>query len=247
MSHEELEELLPLAALEVLDREEASALEAHLAECPTCPAELAELRDVVGWMGVGVGPVAPPPALRARILEAAVSRPSKRPPARTRGLFSRTILAAGGLAAAAAVVALTMYSWGLATRVRAIESQLAAERDMATFLASPDTATIMLAGTEQAPKARLKLAYDRHTGRALLFGFDLPPAPQGQGYQLWFIAGGKPLPGRVFEPDATGRGWWSDEVPPEGRGASVFAVTVEPSSGVSAPTGPMVLRSVSLS
>jgi anti-sigma-K factor RskA len=159
----------------------------------------------------------------------------------------RTIGALGGLAAAAAVVALTMYALGLAARVRAMETQLAAEREVARFLASPDTATILLAGTEQAPKARLKIAYDRRTGRAVLFGYDVPPAPEGKGYQLWFIAGGKPLPGLVFEPDATGRGRWSGEVPLESRGASVFTVTIEPADGVTVPTGPMILKSVSLS
>jgi anti-sigma-K factor RskA len=168
-------------------------------------------------------------------------------PTAVKRALATTLGAVAGLVAAAAVVALTMYSLGLAARVRAMESQLAEERETARFLASPDTATIVLAGTEQAPKARVKLAYDRRSGRALLFGYDVPPAPQGQSYQLWFIAGGKPLPGRVFEPDATGRGRWSEEVPLDGRGASVFAVTLEPAGGVTAPTGPMVLKSVSLS
>jgi anti-sigma-K factor RskA len=244
MSHEELRDLLPFAALDTLESGEARELAVHLASCPSCTAELAALREAVGWMGVAVAPITPPATLRARILKSARS---SRKPAPTKRALSWTLGAVGGLAAAAALVALTMYSLGLAARVRAMESQLAAERETARFLASPDTATIMLAGTEQAPKARLKLAYDRRTGRALLFGYDVPPAPQGKGYQLWFIAGGKALPGRVFEPDATGRGRWSEEVPPEGRGASVFAVTLEPAGGVTAPTGPMILKSVSLS
>ncbi len=244
MNHEELRDLLPFAALDTLESGEARELAAHLASCLTCTGELAALREVVGWMGVTVAPIAPPATLRARILKSARSGP--RPAAAKRAL-SRTLGAVGGLAAAAAVVALTMYSLGLAARVRAIESQLAGERETARFLASPDTATIVLAGTEQAPNARMKLAYDRHSGRALLFGYDLPQAPQGKSYQLWFIAGGNPLPGRVFEPDATGRGRWSEEVPAEGRGAAVFAVTLEPAGGVTAPTGPMILKSVSLS
>lgn len=242
MTHDELRELLPLAAFDSLESPDRRALEAHLASCSTCPAELAALSETVGWIGVSVAPVAPPPGLRDRIFERALPRPRG-----SRRSVSRTLGTAAGLAAAAAIVALGMYAWGVASRLGAVKSQLVVERDTAAFLASPDTAIIVLAGTEDAPKARLKLAYDRRTGRALLFGFDLPPAPEGKGYQLWFITGGKPLPGRVFEPDATGRGWWSDEVPPEGRGASVFAVTVEPASGVPAPTGPMVLKSVSVS
>src|SRR5262249_24470756 len=188
MSHEELRDLLALAALDTLESGEARELAVHLASCPTCTTELAALREAVGWMGVAAVPVTPPAGLRPRILSS--GRWDRRQGGARRAL-SRTLGALGGLAAAAAVVALTMYSLGLAARVRTIESQLAAERETERFLASPDTATIVLAGTEQAPKARMKLAYDRRSGRALLFGYDVPPPPQGKSYQLWFIAGGK--------------------------------------------------------
>ena len=151
------------------------------------------------------------------------------------------------LAAAGVITACAMYALGLASRVQSIEGELALQRDLATFLTSPETATVVLAGTEEAPAARLKLAYDRRSGRALLFGYDLPLPPAGEAYQLWFIPGGTPLPGRVFAPDATGRGSWNEEVPAEGRDASVFAVTREPAGGVAVPTGPMLLKSVSLS
>ena len=246
MNHEELQELLVFAALDALEHDEARLLDAHVDACPTCPAELATLRETVGWMGAAVAPVAPPPALRARLLAATAARrvPRTAPPPVG---FWRMAASLGGFAAAAVIAALLMYAWGLATRMQSLESLLAEERDLATFLASPDTATIVLAGTEQAPKARLKLAYDRRTGRAMLFGYDLPTAPEGKAYQLWFIAGGKPLPGRVFAPESTGLGAWKDQVPPEGRDASVFAVTLEPAGGVAAPTGPMVLKSVAVS
>src|SRR5262249_1177524 len=152
MNHEELRDLLPFAALESLESGEARELATHLASCLTCTGELAALREVVGWMGATLAPITPPATLRARILESAGSSP--RPAAAKRAL-SRTLGAVGALAAAAAVVALTMYSLGLAARVRAIEGQLAGERETAKFLESPDTATIVLAGTEQAPNARM--------------------------------------------------------------------------------------------
>jgi len=246
MNHRDLEELLVLAALDTLEPEQARLLEAHVATCATCPAELASLRQTVGWMGAGVAPVTPPASLRARVLAAtaapAVARASRPAP----GLRS-SLAAAATLCAAGAVLAVSMYALGLSSRLQAIEAELDNERDLATFLTSPDTATIVLAGTDQAPKARLKLAYDRRTGRALLFGYDMPAPPEGKAYQLWFIAGGKPLPGRVFSPDTTGHGSWKDEVPPDGRDASVFAITLEPASGVVAPTGPMLLKSVAVS
>jgi len=151
------------------------------------------------------------------------------------------------LVAAAVIAACVMYSLGVASRSQAIESELAVQRGVAAFLSSPETATIVLAGTEEAPKARLKLVYDRASGRALLFGYDLPVPPSGRAYQLWYIAAGVPLAGRVFAPDASGRGSWEEDVPAEGREASVFAVTLEPAGGVATPSGPMVLKSVSLS
>lgn len=249
MTHDELRELLAAAALDSLEGEEARELAAHLDSCPTCPDELAELRLAAGWIGFDADPVAPPPALRDRVLAARMASAPAPPaePVRKPARASRSATALVGFALAAGIASLVVYTAGLKTRVHTIESQLEAERSLTRFLTAPDTATIMLAGTETTPKSRVKLAYDRHTGRAILFGYDLPPPPEGKAYQMWFIAGGKPLPGRVFEPDATGRGWWSDEVPPEGRDASVFAVTLEPASGVATPTGPMVLKSVSLS
>lgn len=251
MSHEELQELLALHALDALDPREAAELEAHLATCESCPAELDGLRASAGAIGLAVDPVAPPPDLRARILAQVMEQsPAERrtaevirPPAR----FWRPVAAIASLAAAAVIVVLSMYAWGLAERVRTIEGQLTEKRNLADFLSSPDTATIVLAGTNEAPKARLKLAYDRSSGHAVLFGYDLPQPPQGKAYQIWFITGGKPLPGRVFDPGPAGKGWWPEQVPADGRDASVFAVTLEPADGVSSPTGPMFLKSVSLS
>jgi hypothetical protein len=77
----------------------------------------------------------------------------------------------------------------------------------------------------------------------MLTAADLPPAPAGKAYQLWFIAEGKPpMPGSVFQPDARGHAEMHENIPPEGRTAAVFAVTLEPEGGTSAPTGEMYLK-----
>ncbi|HEX8423325.1 MAG TPA: anti-sigma factor, partial [Pyrinomonadaceae bacterium] len=102
-----------------------------------------------------------------------------------------------------------------------------------------------LSGTKVAERARARLTFDARTGRAMLMAADLPPAPTGKAYQLWFIAEGKPpMPGSVFQPDARGHAEMHETIPPEGRSdAAVFAVTLEPAGGVSAPTGEMYLKS----
>ena len=117
------------------------------------------------------------------------------------------------------------------------QAELAREQELVETVTGPDATFLRLAGTDAAPRARARLAYDQYTGRAVLFAYDLPPAPPGKAYQLWFIADGRPpMPGKVFTPDATGRGVLRDEVPAGGRDAKIFAVTLEPESGVQAPT-----------
>jgi anti-sigma-K factor RskA len=123
---------------------------------------------------------------------------------------------------------------------------LAREREAKELISAPETQIMTLAGTEMATRARAKFVYDRKTGRAMLMADDLPPAPAGKAYQLWYIAEGKPpMPGHVFNTDSAGHAEMSDQLSEEARGATVFAVTLEPSSGVTAPTGAMYLKSAS--
>jgi anti-sigma-K factor RskA len=120
---------------------------------------------------------------------------------------------------------------------------LAHEREVREIIYAPEARIMTLAGTEMATRARARFVYDRNTGRAMLMANDLPPAPAGKAYQLWFIAEGKPpMPGHVFNTDAEGHAEMRDQLPAEARGATIFAVTLEPSTGVPAPTGPMYLK-----
>jgi anti-sigma-K factor RskA len=120
---------------------------------------------------------------------------------------------------------------------------IAREREARDLIAAPEARIMTLSGTEMATRARAKFVYDRTTGRAMLMADDLPPAPAGKAYQLWFIAEGKPpMPGHVFNTDNTGHGELRDQMPEEARGATTFAVTLEPSNGVPAPTGAIYLK-----
>ena len=71
----------------------------------------------------------------------------------------------------------------------------------------------------------------------------LPLAPAGKAYQLWFIAGGRPIPGKVFSAAPSGDGALNDQIPPVALNNAVFAITLEPEGGVQAPTGAIYLRS----
>jgi len=181
------------------------------------------------------------------------------------GALSRRVAMFGALAASIAVAALLIslvIIWQrnnrlqnelarLGDTVNQTEQQLArTEQELARtradreLLAAPEAQTATLAGTKLSERARARLTFDERTGRALLVAANLPPAPAGFAYQLWFIAEGRPpLPGNVFTTDQTGHAEMHDIVPPEGRHTAIYAVTLEPASGVSAPTGEVYLKS----
>lgn len=120
---------------------------------------------------------------------------------------------------------------------------LAETREANRLLTSPDARIATLAGTKTAPQASARIALDRSTGRALLVAHNLPPAPEGKAYQLWFILDGKPLPGALFKTDADGRALLKDVVPANATDPSAFAVTLEREGGETSPKGDMYLLS----
>ncbi len=71
MTHEELEESLPLYAAGALDRPERQALEAHLLSgCQSCHGALKDYQSVAGLLPFGLTPTQPPRSLKARIMAA---------------------------------------------------------------------------------------------------------------------------------------------------------------------------------
>ncbi|MGA9994492.1 MAG: anti-sigma factor [Pyrinomonadaceae bacterium] len=120
---------------------------------------------------------------------------------------------------------------------RETEEQAEYDRLARALLTTPDARMVSLSGTPAAPRALAHIVYNMKTGEAMLYANGLPPAPTGKAYQLWFIKDGKPMPGKVFNPDAKGTAEMKDQMPVEARNSNLFAVTLEPQQGVTAPTG----------
>jgi anti-sigma-K factor RskA len=169
-----------------------------------------------------------------------------------------TTLRFGAIAASVAILALAASLFVLWNRFNNLQrqyerehtagevlaKQVAEEREMREMLTAPGVRLTELSGLGPGQSARARVALDPQTGRAMLFAYNLPPAPAGKAYQLWFISDLKhPVPGAVFSPDAQGRAVLRDQAPEAGRNASIFAVTLEPSGGVAAPTGEKYLLS----
>ncbi|HVF66731.1 MAG TPA: anti-sigma factor [Pyrinomonadaceae bacterium] len=146
MRHEEYKELLALEAAGALEAGERERLDAHLSSCEECRAELRELSDAAASLAYTVAPVAPPRAMRARVLQSvraadtseAASRavdPSESKGADLRGLLgrfslwqilgARPSLAFGTAAALVAVAALGITTVALLNRNSALSREVA--------------------------------------------------------------------------------------------------------------------------
>jgi anti-sigma-K factor RskA len=264
MNHEDYKELLPLQALATLDGEEASALKEHLAACGDCRAELDDWQVTAGSLAHTAPLLEPSPQVRDRIMAGVRAEagsvkadnviPISRAGTRAQQLPARSW---GFQAIAAAVIFVGLIIglvvlWRqnqeakaevarLSEQMKETVSQLEHEHKLRELLTKPGMKMAELAGTKEAPAAHGMLAVDSKSGRAVFMAQGLPQAPAGKAYQLWFIAGAKPMPGRVFKTDAAGNAMMDEQLPAEALNAGTFAVTLEPQNGVPAPTGPMYL------
>jgi anti-sigma-K factor RskA len=138
MTHTLFEESVAAYALGALDADERRAFEAHLASCPKCAAELAELRRVTTGLAMSVERVAPPADLKARTIARATGQPqvkmTRETPAQAPVAIVHTpaphvsvslawLAAAAGLAAA---VGVGIYAWSLRSQLSSVQ-QVAAQ------------------------------------------------------------------------------------------------------------------------
>jgi anti-sigma-K factor RskA len=260
----------PQCRAELRDLSDAAAGLAYAVEPVAPPAHLRArvLESVRAAAPAAAVPTAPAPAKSSE----PPARPAPAPDARgllaRLGLFeilrARPALGFGAAAAFVVIAVLgftTALLWRRADRLGAEvarvssrlndtqaelasrREQLARRREMEEMLAAPGTRVAELAGKEAAPQAHAVVAVHSATGRAMLIATGLPQAPAGHAYQLWFIAGGKPMPGGVFKTDPKGHAMLEDRMPEGANAASAFAVTLEREPGEQSPKGAMFLVS----
>jgi anti-sigma-K factor RskA len=228
----DLHELTAAYALDALDAHDRDAYEAHLAHCARCREELAELADTTAALAFGVRSPAPPPELRARILDAAGAERANVVPLPARRTPAFRVAAAAAAVAACVAVGLGAWSASLSHSLDAERSARAAEARAMAIYTDPAAAKIPLHGRTGT------LAVDR-AGRGALVVRRLPAASPGMTYEAWVIAPGvKPIPAGTFA-----GGDPSTVVPLEApipAGATV-AATIERAGGVDAPTAAPIL------
>jgi anti-sigma factor RsiW len=217
MNHDEISELLGAFALDAVDPDEAAEINAHLAECPRCSSEVAEHWDVTGLIAnVGVDA---PAELWDRIAAQIDTEATDRRPAplhlassssasrRGRTTVRRRLAwsTVGGIAAAAAVVAVLMgvQVGRLDQRVgqlanasrhnavqQAVQAALLAPGAQKVTLAATSTSPVT-GGTSPGNRARSAVVVVLPDGSAYLLNTGLPPLAPNRTYQLWGVVQGK--------------------------------------------------------
>jgi anti-sigma-K factor RskA len=260
--HDRTQERLTDYVLGELSATEREHVEAHLAHCAECASEARELALAFQGIGLAEEPAAPPPHLRARVLDRlAHEQPARRPPSDLL-LSARSTRRSPGtwwLAAAAAVVVLALG--GLLARnvqrAARLEADLerarddvarltrnadtvAAQADLAvSILTAPDMRRIDLEGLDVSRNATARAYWSASRG-LLIVADRLPTPPPGRIYQVWLIGSQStgPVSAGLIDPGSSGRGMLI--VPPPGgvTGSGVtVAVTDEPPGGVASPSG----------
>ncbi len=106
-------------------------------------------------------------------------------------------------------------------------------------LASGQWRMLTLAGQGPAPSASAKVYWDTKANRGVVTA-ELPPAPAGRVYQLWFVTpDAKKISAGLIEPDQTGHGFAVVRVPSSVTKLAAAAITLEPEGGSAQPTMPI--------
>jgi len=229
--HERWQDTTGAYVLGALDEPERDSFEDHLAVCAACREEVEQLLPAADALPISVDPMAPPPALKARIMAevereaallAAAGPEADRPPAaaRRRRLPSLRITRLVPVAVAAVLLVVGV---GIGIGVTRLDS------------GSERTVT---AQVSDAPGASVQVEINGDEGR--LMARRLPAPPSGRVYQVWLKREGHaPEPtAALFTPSREGAATAS--VPGSMKGVDEVMVTDEPEGGSPQPTGELL-------
>ncbi|MGH7641842.1 MAG: anti-sigma factor domain-containing protein [Candidatus Dormibacteria bacterium] len=249
LSCADLHDLFGAFVLDSLESPEALRVQRHLDGCADCRKAAEELRAVAMEIGENVVAVAPPPALRQRILTQVRAEARERPaqprvsgsePHRrswSTGRWSPWIATA-----AAAVVALSAGSWALFEHYSSPAAQPGLTsvklNPLDRLIASGNSSVIML-NPSRSSGAHGALVTDPSTGTTYLLLSSVPELRTRRVYALWYMAldNGSLTPVRIGQVKHAG----AYRIGRSPNGFTRIALTREPRAGDNSPRGPVLL------
>ncbi|HTZ88491.1 MAG TPA: anti-sigma factor [Solirubrobacteraceae bacterium] len=209
--------------LGALEQQELESFREHLAECPHCRLELAELQSVVDELAASTPLVAAPSELSERVLQTvrssadllnAAGQEADRPSRFARGQRTRGFAFAGAAALVAAVAIVLAIVLGGGS-------------------SSPKERVILGQASGAAQGAQVSL--HKRGGHAELLLTHMPQPGAGRIYEVWLVRGKAPSPtDALFGVSSAGSS--AVDIPGTVQGVKQVLVTSEPLGGSSAPT-----------
>jgi anti-sigma-K factor RskA len=247
-THEQFAADLNLYALGALQGEDRTALEKHLHECRGCRRELEMLQGDMALLALATAGPKPPGRARQRLLDAVGKEPRRVAIGRQRPWWA---LVPAFVAAAMAVIAVFfwMQSSKLQRDLASLEQRSATQRaelqrarEIVATLTATDAMTVTLVAAKTPPQPQGKVMYVKDRASLIFLASNMPMPPSEKAYELWLIPmKGAPMPAGMFKPDAHGSAMVINPPLPAGMEAKTFAITIEPETGSSTPTMPIVM------
>jgi anti-sigma-K factor RskA len=119
-----------------------------------------------------------------------------------------------------------------------LKEQLAETAQINSVLSSPSPRVLQLEGLEPAPGSSATVYWDVPGNRWVVTA-NLPRAPEGKVYQLWFVTAEAKISAGLIRPDRAGHGFATLQFPPDIGALAAAAITLEPDGGSEQPTMPI--------
>lgn len=251
-------------AVDAVDEQERTAFERHLAECPECTNEVSSLRAAAADLSL-VGEVTPPTSLRAAVLAgirtvdqlpaldrtgtsgtsgstgipdaripvvmddddaepgaAPTDLPSNVIPMRRRPVAHWLVGAAAAVALIAGGIAWSPWDNGPATQTISASEQV---------LRAPDAERVV----QNVDGAKVTIVRSPSLGKAVIVADNMPSAPEGKDFQLWFNQPNEGMVSAGVMPHGSAP---TVSMVMEGDASTALAVgiTLEPAGGSPEPT-----------
>jgi len=215
----DVDPVLGAFALGSLERDEWRDVAAHLAVCPKCRVGLARYETSLSVIAQSIPEVAPPPALRLRLLEEItqskqqIDQPAKPSPiVRSLPRVRRLTIA---LAAIAAVLVIALGTTAfLLVQARSQRNEAVSDRrEIAEYLRHGGNmvAMVPVEGLSAGAEGSLIVAPDQP--RALVIVSGLTPAPDGGSYRVWVERAGQRVWLASLELSSDGTGYLLTSAP----------------------------------
>ncbi len=228
--HQEIIDNIPAYALGILGDAETEWVEAHLADCASCTAELYAYQETVGLLGHAVPEMQAPEALKEKVMaqaRQAAAKPAqkvKQSPWRPRAIAGTPGFS---VASVAVILLLVISNLVLLNQVRSLRANA--------------FGVINLAAEEVMPAARGMVIVSADGRYGTLVASNLDELDESQQYQLWLIKGDQRTSGGVFSVSQSGYTAFQVYSREPLDSFDAFGITIEPYGGSPGPTGDRVL------